>query len=72
MSAINRTFYVVQNSKNEFLRSFDKELNQIVFTPNIEEARFYTHSRAIKTRIGERVMQVDVVLQREQIKLIGS
>lgn len=66
---MRRFFYVIENSKNEYFKGFNKVKNHVEFTSQIEEARFFTHPAAIKLKIGERILQIAINVHSQNIEI---
>ena len=65
---MRRTFFVIENGKKEFFKGFNKEANHMEFTPNVEEARLFTHVGAMKPRIGERIVKISINIHAQNIE----
>ena len=65
---MRRTFFVIENSKKEYFKGFNKERNCMEFTSNVEEARLFTHTAAMKPRIGERIVKILINIHAQNIE----
>lgn len=64
-----RQFYVIERA-GMFFKGYNLGSNQVEFTADIMDARWFTHTRAAKPRAGERLLQLNLPVAANTISLL--
>ena len=65
-----RCFFVIERSEM-FFKGYDLLSGKVEFTDDIMQARWFTHTRAARPRVGERILQLNLNIKEDSITLLA-